>query len=631
MAGRLAEKLLLRRSSVYSTPENPADTLKYVYGDLTSGDQGVVPLVVIQKWNGSSMVYQIADHPIYDEQPTVFVNDIEDTTGSFTFSAANNFQAKGTVATLTSSVDHTGKQVSVRCKGKLNSLGDLIKNPAEQVYDLIYVTYGITDEFNLDAYIEAADIAAEIGLETGGVVIADNDPVVLADDILEPYGGALVDYNGKLYIFIEGLPENPNVVDDIEEVFIDGFLYELYADQIVNDVKMQYAFNWRKAIFQTNAAPWDGLALGEDVTSQLEYKRRTTPETLKAPWIRTPAAATLVVDTILALWRAPRPQITLTIPSTRAALTQVSDIVTFSHRKYPGGNQPGGPGDRRLIRVRQTMIDPVSNTGKIVGSDIGRILRRRSLDEEITMSEDLTMEIVQQDMIAAWVFDSNNAGRVPNLWNPGDPDDDAVMSGASSTDDGYLRCGAWFSTGAAVEAVNSSLKPQTWTIMAKCIFLGDAGYAGGFLGVNNHRSIMYEHYDDGNYASFIGSPHLGTFGGDLAAQKSIKFSIKFSEHTEAAVFSNADYENATPFVFTLTYDHVLREARGYIDNTLVWTEPEVFGDYLPGQRIVFGYDPFVPGFYSNVGIYFGYKWKKVLSPSEIAAVIADPTSVLPPP
>ena len=641
MAKRLTEKLVLRRSAIYTTPENPADTLIRVYGDLTNGDQGIVPCVVIQKWNGSSIVYQIADHPILNERPTIYVNDVEDTASTWTFNASNNFESKGAVATLSSSVDHSGRQVSVRCKGKLNGLNNLIQNPCEIIFDLLYVTQGITGDFDLVSYSEAADIAAELNLFAAGCVMVDIDPVTIADQILEPYGGADVGSDGKLRLFIEALPQNPIISDDIEEAFIDGFEYELFIDQVVNDIKMQFAFNWRKQRFQTNAIPWDGLAIGEDPTSQLEFKQRTTPETLQAPWIRSLDVANIIVDTILALWRVPRPQITLTIPSYRSVLTQVSDIITFTHRKYPGGSHTGGPGDHRLMRVRQTVIDPSSNRCKIVGSDIGRRLPRELLDETITLSEELIVEKITPEtpvedtsFLAAWVFDSDIDGHVPNQLNPTAEEEDAILSN-SNTDGGFLECGRVYQQGANV-ALPPRLKSTSFTMMVECTFIGDCIWTFlDSMGVNNNRQIMQLLYSDTNIAASIGGPYLGPFPtGDEPEQKHIKFTLRFNQDTTPDAFTDQDYDDETRFFLTLTYNLATQTVKAYISNVTLGTTVKVWDQSAVGtvplaDTLTWGYNPFVPYWFSNVNVYRGYLWSEAKSQDYIEDVVADPDSILP--
>src|ERR1043165_8282708 len=152
---KLAEVLVLRRASIYSSPGNGNDILQKVYGDLTDGEAGTVGCVEIQTWNGSSQVYQIADHAIRDFPPNVFVDNV--LTGSgYTFSAATDFEGQGAVAILTFDNDQTGRQISVQCKGKENGAGGLIENRAEIIYDIAVTTHGLgVDEWNGPKYTEA--------------------------------------------------------------------------------------------------------------------------------------------------------------------------------------------------------------------------------------------------------------------------------------------------------------------------------------------------------------------------------------------------------------------------------------------------------------------------------------------
>ncbi len=392
--GRLTETLILRRTSIYAHPANPTDRLPLTYGNLrggspssSPGEQGVIPAVEIQTWNGSSQVFCFADHAtLFDEMPVdVFANDVKLSSG-FTVNQLNdNFEGHGVVSTITFTSDRTGQQISVRCRGKAyepppgvftpGGAGIQIENPVLVIADLLINVHRISaaewhQAVNAQAYMDCE------GLEyfVGGVVLDDGLPLNLANDILRPYGAAFIDGDGKLRIYIETVPTAPTPDEVYEEAEIDTFRAERQTRTIVNDLHLRYAFNWRKQQFQSLQQQFDGEVAASDADSQLTFKKRS--QNLEAPWQRFALAgppsvgATSAAQTLVRLGRAPRWTFTLGLKGYKGLLQQPGDVVAFSHRKVPGGSAAGRPGSRRLMRVKEVRVDLEGNGVTLVGIDL---------------------------------------------------------------------------------------------------------------------------------------------------------------------------------------------------------------------------------------------------------------------
>lgn len=369
MAKSLLETFVLRRAAIYASPGAPTDTLKRVYGTLTDGELGIVPCVEIQKWDGATNVFSIADHPILADTPTVYVNDVPTGSG-WTFSASNNFESQGTVATLSFNTDQTGKRISAKCKGRLNGSSALIENLAEIIYDLLVTTHGLSFEYDSVSYMQAFLDCASLGYLGGGVVLDDADPVGLADSILKPIGSAFAGGDGKLKLFVETLPAiaTPEDFFDAHECAVT-LVREL--DAVVNDLQLEGRFNWRKRAFASLEKQFDYEATDSDAQSILEYGTRTVQ--LEAPWLRTSTALNAAIDTLLALRKRPRWDVTLAMTGHRAHLQQPADIVGFTGRgQLPGGAGVGEAWDRRLMRVRQVDVPWDGSGVTLRGYDLER-------------------------------------------------------------------------------------------------------------------------------------------------------------------------------------------------------------------------------------------------------------------
>ena len=365
----LLETFILRRAAIYATPGAPTDTLKRVYGDLTDGEDGVVPCTEIQKWNGVTQVFQIADGPIKNTAPTVYANNVVVGSG-YTFSASSNFEARGAVAILTFTTDRTGQQISVKCKGHENADGVLIENPAEIVRDLLLTRHGLTWEWDATTYSQAYNDCAAAGLVGGGVVLDDGDPVTLADGVLKPIGGASVRGDGRLQLFVETLPAVA-IPEEIYEAHECVCTVRRSIDAVVNDVQLEHRFNWRKRAFASLEKHFDGYATKSDAQSILEYGTRTKP--LQAPWLRTTLAADAAVTTVLALRRRPRWDVTVEVTNFKAHLHTPGDVIAVTgRRQLPGGAAVGGPWDRRLLRVRNLSLGFERGGCTLAGYDLER-------------------------------------------------------------------------------------------------------------------------------------------------------------------------------------------------------------------------------------------------------------------
>jgi hypothetical protein len=318
-----------------------------VYGNLTDGEAGVVPCIEIQKWNGSQMVFLIADHVIKNTAPTVYVDDVETPSG-WSFSASNDFESQGLVAILTFSDDVSGKQVSVKCEGKENGAGALIENLAEIIYDLTFVAHNLdVEEWNNPKYIEASQLCAQLGYVGGGVIKDDRKLVDHAHEILTPIGGAYIDRDKRLTLYVENIETGTLSQEYYEDHEIESFSITKKLEALANEITIKARNNWRKERFLSQEETFDYELTDGDAQSQLESKVRHRD--IETPWLRSEAAVASAMSVLLSLWAKPRWRVRLVLNGFRAMMHKPGQTVGFTRRKFPA------PGQQQM-RVQQITV-----------------------------------------------------------------------------------------------------------------------------------------------------------------------------------------------------------------------------------------------------------------------------------
>jgi hypothetical protein len=296
----------------------------------------------------------------------------------------HDFEGQGIVTTLTFESDLTGRQVSMRCRGKRRptnnpniftaggSTSTLIENLADLVYDAIVNVHDVrADEWNAPDYTRAFLACESLGYEGGGVILDDLLPVTLANAILQPIGGAVIGGDGQLHLYIETVPSGlVPVVEPFLETEIEHFTATREVESVTNEIRLAYAFNWRKQRFQSLLTQFDRQTTRTDPDSQLTYKVRA--RNLEAPWIRTSTVAQAATAKLIQLSRTPRWTFALQLKGYRAMNLQPGDVVAFTHRKVPGGSASGRPGYQRLMRVRRLEVETDGSGVTLTGIDLGQ-------------------------------------------------------------------------------------------------------------------------------------------------------------------------------------------------------------------------------------------------------------------
>jgi hypothetical protein len=363
---KLSESLVLRRASIYSDPGNTNSPLPLVYGHLTDGEAGISPCVEIQKWNGSSAVFLIADHAIKNTAPTVYVDDIEAPSG-WTFSASNDFESQGPVATLTFSVDVSGHNVSVKCQGKEDAVTSPIENLAHIIYDIAFTKHGLgIEEWNNPKYVEAFQLCSGLGYSYvgGGIISQDAKLVDIAQSILAPIGGAYVDRDAKLTLYVENITPPSLVEDFFEDSDIDSFQLTTKLDGLANEIMLKARKNWRKAQFMSQEETFDYELTAGDTQSQLESKVRH--KDIEIPWLRTEAAVQSATNAMLALWSKPRWRIRIVLNGFRGMNLKPGQAIAFKHQKLPSAGTA-----YRLLRIQQINVGWMNGKVTLSGFDLG--------------------------------------------------------------------------------------------------------------------------------------------------------------------------------------------------------------------------------------------------------------------
>jgi hypothetical protein len=390
---RLDEDFKLRRADIYSNPANGSDVLQHVYGDLTDGEKGAVPCVCIQKWNGSTQVFLVADHPIYVAEPEfegelvdvfVYLNAelLPEEDEDWVFENVD-FEGQGVVAIVTFFVEVQGL-VSVDCYGKMNGAGELIENLAEICYDLMINVHGVgLEEWHGPKYIEAYQNCINYGYLGGGVVYHDWDPVQLVNDILHPIGAASVGTDKKLRLFIESFDPDSYIADEIfEDQEIEEFEVHTSLDRLFNSITMQYRCNWRKARYSQRERDLIYDASLEDGNAQSQLESKVRHKIISVNWIRYEESASHVMATVLDIWSTPRWTIRLMTTGFKAATLQVGGLVAFTRRTFPGVGQ-------QAMRIQEIKTQWQRGRIELIGFHLDRLIGSPIVSENQTVLIDV--------------------------------------------------------------------------------------------------------------------------------------------------------------------------------------------------------------------------------------------------
>lgn len=230
-------------------PANAADKLPIVYGDLSDGVGGAVPLIKI-----GELRYLVADHAVYSI-PAVYENGAAATT-PYTAIAAENYGGLGTIAYVLFS-RAPSEPVTASVLGCMDASGALIASGPSILEDLL-VRAGV-DDGDLDATIlaDSKRLAAAAGYNLAGLVNEDQ-PLQqwVTTLLLHMLGDSYLTVDGKLALRLKvGFDELAAVAADIAEQDVVTLECEEKTDNLVNDVTLRYRRNWASGAFEGALSP----------------------------------------------------------------------------------------------------------------------------------------------------------------------------------------------------------------------------------------------------------------------------------------------------------------------------------------------------------------------------------------
>lgn len=320
----------LDRASRYSAPENGADILPLPYGDLTlptRTDSGVYRCPKID--TAGAGTYCVAGFQI-DGTVSLFDDDGLIDAGDYTLNLSNDFQGQGVIATAVFSVAPNGNVTAI-CKGKEDSAGALIENPALIVEELMKNLWGFDDQ-DISALSKsiAESTADALGYKAAGMITADRSPAEVLTEIMSDFSGNWrISGNGRLEIYflvdegIEKIHPAVNLPADTPALVE----METTIDSIINQVPVFSAWNEASG----EAILFEDGDAEKDSGSQGLYGVRI-PEagvrTLK--WQRQSASVQSMQGLIVDHFKRPSRIIRIQDTTMRGILLQPGDYATFT-------------------------------------------------------------------------------------------------------------------------------------------------------------------------------------------------------------------------------------------------------------------------------------------------------------
>ena len=326
---RLADSYLIARASRYSSPESGGDALPIVYGDLTAPARTEAGIYTLPKINtGGSGTYCIAGHAI-EGSVSLFDEDGLINSGDYTLNLTNDYEGKGEIATAAFSAAPNGRVTAV-CKGKKDSSGALLENPALITEDLALNFWGLAEQdIDRQALSLAAASTAVQGYAAASVILDDHAPADVLTELLGNFLGRFeVDAFGRLKIAFQGAETGTihpvKVMPELEAADVE---VEVSRDGVINQVPVLYGWDDVEGKFLLHE---NGLS-ERNAASQVLYGVRTPSSgRLELRWVRSEAVARSVQGRIVERYEEPARLLRIQDATFRALEVEPDDYVVFS-------------------------------------------------------------------------------------------------------------------------------------------------------------------------------------------------------------------------------------------------------------------------------------------------------------
>lgn len=206
MTAKLTDTFYLNRAGRYSDPLNTADRLPVVYGDLTDGTAGTWALPCIDTVN---FVYCFADSVVLTvaggNSINIYADGVLVAPAGYAFSASNNYESLGNIATITFTADQANAVITARGKGKILTGTALMDNIIDIVNDLMTIENDWTSaNFEGTAKARASQLFTAQSYKAAGAIAEDAVLWDLVTDMMASFlGNAWLDGNGLLVLEID--------------------------------------------------------------------------------------------------------------------------------------------------------------------------------------------------------------------------------------------------------------------------------------------------------------------------------------------------------------------------------------------------------------------------------------------
>lgn len=301
----LPETLTLTKASIYTNPQNEADPLPRVYGDLTDGAEGIWKLPLIDSVNH---VYAYAGHETLSaangNSVTVYVDGVA--SGGVTFSESNNYESQGTISTVTFTGAQGNAVVTARGKGAptASAGATLMDNPIDIIDDALVAAGFNTTYYDSTAKAVASAKAVSQGYTGAGVIVKDIAVWKLLQEILAsfnpPQTNSYINQAGLLALNIDDgtVDAAPGVtrIDLSDFVFYEA---EHRLDDLLNQFEGNYRYNFTGSFFSAVTSSVS------DAGSMSTFGTRQPEKPFEFKWMRTSAGVTTVLNIILARFKQP--------------------------------------------------------------------------------------------------------------------------------------------------------------------------------------------------------------------------------------------------------------------------------------------------------------------------------------
>lgn len=356
----LSDTWYLPRAGRYSAPKNTNDRLPYPYGDLTDGTSGnwILPCI-----NTAAYVYCYAAFAVMTVAEGNSINIYADGTlvspANYTFNASNNYEGKGTIATITFSSDQGNAVISARGKGKAAS-GILMENVVDQIYDVLTVENSFSPSiFESTLKARARAIFTANSYKAAGVINSDINYWEMLQKMMSSFlGSAYLNGSGDLCLEIDdGLIRQTLFAGIISRSDADFEAEDELLSNLINQCPASYAYDY---VNGSNFKSHTDETAHANLKSQSIFEKQTPNEPYPFYWCRDLTTVQAIQDIIVDKFNRPMTPALITDKTLKNIHVDVGDVVIYSaERLY---DDDGYPLYNHLWKVLSVSPDTMNNS-----------------------------------------------------------------------------------------------------------------------------------------------------------------------------------------------------------------------------------------------------------------------------